>query len=581
MNYLPSKLLKLRKHYNYSQAHLAELLKVDVMEYMAYENGRKIPSYEECQTIANLYHISIDEIIKNSDEVTLYNVSSSRTDEINIEYFLPKKNFFDYLKEFVKNHGILVGTTIGVVLLGLLVIGLFTNKEEIPYSLNLLNINRLSVSETTVVYIYGDGAVKGSGDNSKGQLSNLPSSNAIKVGEGSDFTIILNSDGTVSYVGLDKELEAELKQWHNIIDIAAGDKHIVGVDQRGYVFAIGDNSFGQCEVSSFKNIKKVYATKNATIVLDNEGILSSTGEFIGSSKIQSFANVIDLDASDDNLVVLDENGSVEYIAKNKNFLNIYKWQNVVDVCCGDNFVAALLKDGSVVVDCDDEKITKQVSKWENIIAIDAGNDYLIAYDGEKIYGVGKNDYQQFEGEAHQEILAQVTNVKIAINDTIDVTFDSVEGASGYELRLNAGEGNVKKVSSNQIVSFFSDGLENGNNYQITITALGDGEYYLDSDPLMLNFTYIKEEKNNEEEYVDINVNFTDMDEEQLKEYLNSIGISNIICVETASPCEEGGHTIISVDGISSGQRIAKRDLAKAMVTYYTCKIPENEGVDNE
>ena len=95
MNYLPSKLLKLRKHYNYSQAHLAELLKVDVMEYMAYENGRKIPSYEECQTIANLYHISIDEIIKNSDEVTLYNVSSSRTDEINIEYFLPKKIFIN------------------------------------------------------------------------------------------------------------------------------------------------------------------------------------------------------------------------------------------------------------------------------------------------------------------------------------------------------------------------------------------------------------------------------------------------------------------------------------------------------
>lgn len=582
MNYLPSKLLKLRKHYNYSQAHVAEVLGIDVVEYMAYENGREVLNYAQCKKIANLYHIGVTEIFRNSDEVTLYEVSNAHTDELNIEYFIPKKNVFDYLKEFIKNNSVLVGITTGVVILGILAFSIFGNRSEVPYEITLTNINRLSVSDTTVVYIYGDGAVKGSGDNANGQLSNLPSSNAIKVAEGKDFTIVLNNDGTIFSSGLSNELEKEISDWKNIVDIAAGDNHVLGVNSRGVVYAIGDNTYGQCDVSGTRNIKKVFASKNGSILLDGDGNLSSSGEFIGSSKIEIYENVIDFDTSDDNLVVLDKDGAIECITKKKNFLNIYKWKDVVDVCCGDEFIAALLKDGTVLIDCDDKHMEKAVSEWRNIIVIDAGNDYLIAYDGEKIYGAGNNEYHQFEREDYEkETLSQVSNVKISIGDTIDVSFDSVENATGYEIKMNVGEANIKKVATNQTVSFFTDGLNIGDNYQITITTLGDDDYYADSSPLDVVFTYLKPEKNSEE-YVDININFIGMDEESFKSYLASIGVTNIICVETGNPCEGDKQTIISVDGITTGQRIVKRDLANAMVTYYTCKIPEPvEETNNE
>lgn len=582
MNYLPSKLLKLRKHYNYSQAHVAEVLGIDVVEYMAYENGREVLNYAQCKKIANLYHIGVTEIFRNSDEVTLYEVSNAHTDELNIEYFIPKKNVFDYLKEFIKNNSVLVGITAGVVILGILAFIIFGNRSEVPYEITLTNINRLSVSDTTVVYIYGDGAVKGSGDNANGQLSNLPSSNAIKVAEGKDFTIVLNNDGTIFSSGLSNELEKEISDWKNIVDIAAGDNHVLGVNSRGVVYAIGDNTYGQCDVSGTRNIKKVFASKNGSILLDGDGNLSSSGEFIGSSKIEIYENVIDFDTSDDNLVVLDKDGAIECITKKKNFLNIYKWKDVVDVCCGDEFIAALLKDGTVLIDCDDKHMEKAVSEWNNIIVIDAGNDYLIAYDGEKIYGAGNNEYHQFEREDYEkETLSQVSNVKISIGDTIDVSFDSVENATGYEIKMNVGEANIKKVATNQTVSFFTDGLNIGDNYQITITTLGDDDYYADSSPLDVVFTYLKPEKNSEE-YVDININFIGMDEESFKSYLASIGVTNIICVETGNPCEGDKQTIISVDGITTGQRIVKRDLANAMVTYYTCKIPEPvEETNNE
>ena len=579
MNYLPSKLLKLRKHYNYSQAHLAEVLGIDAVEYMAYENGRKVLNYAQCKKIANLYHIGVIDIFRNSDEVTLYEVANAKTDELNIEYFIPKKSFMEKLKDFISDNAVFVGVATGVVILGILGFALFGTKgSDMPLVPSLTNINRLSVSETTVVYIHGDGSVKGSGDNSNGQLSNLPSTNAVKVAEGRNFTMILNNDGSISAVGSNSELIKEVEKWHNIIDIAAGDEHAVALGYNGDVYACGDNSYGQCDVGSFRDIEKVFCTAHGTIVMDSDKRLSFAGEFVGSSQIKGFTNIIDLAASNDNLLILDATGAVEYIAKHKNFLNIYKWRDIVNVACGDDFVAALSRDGTVYIDCDDSSMIKTVSEWKDIIAIDAGNDYLIAYDGQTIFGAGKNEYHQFDAEeVEKKELAQVSDVKISIGDTIDVSFSPVVGAAGYELILNAGEGNVKKVSSNQTVSFFTDGLVNENSYQITITTLGNDADYLDSAPLVVDFIYLKP-SDASEEYVDIDVNFEGMSVDEFKNYLASIGVSNIICVETGSPCEGGVQTVSSVDGISSDQRIARSDLKNAMVTYYTCPIPvEDEG----
>ena len=85
MNYLPSKLSKLRKHYNYSQSYLADVLKVDVITYMGYENGREMINYNQCKKLSSLYHISVYDMFLNSDEVELYDVYKANTDEINIE----------------------------------------------------------------------------------------------------------------------------------------------------------------------------------------------------------------------------------------------------------------------------------------------------------------------------------------------------------------------------------------------------------------------------------------------------------------------------------------------------------------
>ena len=575
MNYLPSKLLKLRKHYNYSQAHIADVLGIDVVEYMAFENGRKVLNFNQCKKIANLYHIGVVDVFKNSDEVTLYEVSKAKTDELNIEYFLPEKTFGEKLSSFVKKHSVLLGVTLGVVILGFIAILLFGNNDvETQYVPVLSDANRLSVSETTVVYISNSGAVKGSGDNSNGQLSNLPSSDVIKVAEGSSFTVVLNSNGTVSGIGLISKYAKDLEKWNNIVDVSAGDNHVVGLDIRGNVFAVGDNTFGQCDVNDFKDVKGVHATHNGTIVFGNDGKLRYVGEFVGSSQLKNYTNVIDVDSSNDNLVLLTNDNRVEYITKSKNFLNIYKWRDVVDVACGDEFVAALDKSGNVYIDTEDASMLNDVSKWSNIIAIDSADEYLIAFDGETIFGTGKNNYHQFEQEiVEKTTLPQVSGVKISIDSTIDVSFDRVINADGYEVKLDIDGPIIYKVSSNQVVSFSSDSLEDSSTYRITIKTLGDGINYLDSNPLEVYFDYHKENKN-ENEYIDIDVAFDGMSVTEFVDYIKAIGVpdTNIIGVETGNMCEGSAETIVSVDGLSSGQRISRSDLNNAKVTYNYCRI---------
>ena len=245
--------MKLRKHYNYSQSYLAEVLGVDTLEYMNYENGSKMISYGEMKKLASLYHVDVAEIFRNDKEVTLHEMDKTNTDEINIEYFTAKKTLFGSIKDFYLNHKI-ASTIIILLMLTIVILSMVLKNTVKPYTLIRDNINRLSVSESTVVYIDDYSAVNGSGSNTNGELSNLTSSGAIKVQEGEGFTIILNEDGTVSSASLISKYAKELSEWRNIVDIAAGRAHVLGVDSNGRVHCTGDNSSGACDITDVKNI---------------------------------------------------------------------------------------------------------------------------------------------------------------------------------------------------------------------------------------------------------------------------------------------------------------------------------------
>ena len=346
------------------------------------------------------------------------------------------------------------------------------------------------------------------------------------------------------------------------------------------MYAFGNNDVGQCNVDDYKNIKKIFATRTGTILLDENGKLYSCGEFIGQSRLKNHTNILDIDVDDNNLLILASDGSVEYESSNNDFVGIYKWKDVVDVACGNIFAAGLKKDGTVYIESDDEDIVTEVNKWTNIIAISSAGNCLIGYDGENIYAVGDNEY--LVSKKNKIVtLSQVSNVNVDINETIDVSFDKVENASGYKISLIVSDANIYTydVSSNETVSFTSDDLIEDTEYEITISTIGNGKKYLDSEPLSVYFTYKKNQDVNEDYYITVDVDLYSMNADELEEYLRSIGITNI--VKTAVECEDekDGAVLPSINGISSNQRYLKSELSKAMVSYNYCKIKEEENVE--
>ena len=152
MNKLPEKLTKLRKHYNYSQSYLADVLHVDVLEYMNYENGSGMIGYDQMKKLASLYHIDLVDVFKNSADVQLYEVNKANTDEINIEYFTAKETIWDKISNFYQQNKV-ASSIIVFLLVTILIMFIILQNTVRPFTLTIQNINRLSVSETTVVYI--------------------------------------------------------------------------------------------------------------------------------------------------------------------------------------------------------------------------------------------------------------------------------------------------------------------------------------------------------------------------------------------------------------------------------------------
>ncbi len=575
MNYLPNKLNKLRKHYNYSQQYVADKLSVDVMDYMSYENGSNMINYSQMKKIASLYHVSVKDIFENNDDVELHNIKGD-TDEINSKYFMSNKNGIKAkIKGFVINHKIAT-IIIGTLLLAIIVLSILLSRLYKPYTMKRENINRLSVSETTVIYIEDSGAIGFSGSNTNGQLNDLAVSNAIKVCEGDGFSAVLNDDGTVKTSGLISKYSKEISDWTNIIDIATGDKHIVAVDSNGRVYCTGESS--ACDIDGTKNATKVFATANSSIALSKNGSLMYEGTLIGSSSLKDHMNIKDIASSDNILVILNNDSTINVYSKSGSYIKAETWNEIVDVACGDDFVAGLDVYGKVKIEIENDEIEKEVSEWSNIIAIAAGKDFLIGFDGKNIHGVGNNKYNQFVKEEKKKItLEKVTNILYTLDQNcIYIQFDGVNNASGYLVEMNVGTGLSKHIESAETVSFLTENMIEGKTYTISVTSLGEGDYK-DSDVETTTFVY-----NKPEIMTNINVSsFIGKKKEELEDYLKSLDISFAGEVNEECKCETEDEIVTEINGLED-KPYSLTELSTILVKYKYCKVEvENEQQDLE
>lgn len=88
----------------------------------------------------------------------------------------------------------------------------------------------------------------------------------------------LKEDGTV--IATESFKDTSYREWRDIVSISVGDGFILGLKKDGTVLACGDNDFGQCNVSSWKDIVSIQAVDSCdlSIGVKSDGAVIVAGE---------------------------------------------------------------------------------------------------------------------------------------------------------------------------------------------------------------------------------------------------------------------------------------------------------------
>ena len=135
-----------------------------------------------------------------------------------------------------------------------------------------------------------------------------------------------------------------VSSWKNIIAIAAGEEHLVGLQQDGTVIATGKNDHGQCQTEEWTDIVAIAAGDDITAGLRADGTVVTTS--------------------------VEENKEAA------------KWTDIVAISCDDLDISALKADGTTITTSYNNKT------YSDVIALSSDgitNTLFLKADGSVIF----------------------------------------------------------------------------------------------------------------------------------------------------------------------------------------------------
>lgn len=547
---------------------------------MGFENGRAVPSFLQIKLLAKLFKITPIELFDNRLDLKLDNKKKNSVDKKNMAY-LNKISKAERRRIFLaknKKKLVLVAVLLFVIFVLLYGVGTWVEIQNTPLIFMEDRVDNLfDASNTTTVYIDDKGQVGGFGDNSNGQLNDLVN-DAFKVQEGDTFTATLLNNGMIKISGLlPSQYKNEVESWTRIVDIAVGNGHIMALTDRQQVLCVGTSSLGQCEFNERKDVKRIFASGNASFILNLEGELEYSGDFIGKSKLKYLSDIKAIEANDYILAYITKDDKVVVHSLVGDYSEVDNWKDIIDIAIGKDFVAGMNKDHQVLIATNNELTKLQITSFKDVKAIASGIDYLSAYTGDEVLGAGNNAYKQFKDNPIQKIkLASVKNVLIDMKEKhIDITFDKVEHAIGYKLVIDGQE----ITSENNKFSLKFEDLKDGREYNVEIIALAEG-IYENSDATKVKFIFKDPNKEPDgKEEVKIGP-IIGMEKVAFEDYVIGLGAKRINFKSTESDilCEGDEVIILSVAGIKEGDIFTRTLLSKMPIEYTYCKY---EGAKND
>ena len=303
------------------------------------------------------------------------------------------------------------------------------------------NIVAVAAGDRHAVGLCSDGTVVTVGNNCDSQCDVSSWEDIISVSAGESLTVGLRSDGTVVAIGLG------LGQWdvggQDIITVAAGGYHITSQRSDGTVVAAGDNSYGQCDISNWKNIRlpqEMWTGYQAAQQLMDEGkymqamrafsalYYRDSAEKARESESLYISNLPALAAGDVHTVGLRSDGSVVAAGSNAYAqCNVSSWTDIVAVAAGSYHTVGLHSDGTVVAAGQNSDGQCRVDNWTDIVAVAAGWAHTVGLrSNETVVAAGWNEYGQCGVDSWTDIVA----VAAGANHTVGLRSDGTVVAAG-------------------------------------------------------------------------------------------------------------------------------------------------------
>ena len=155
------------------------------------------------------------------------------------------------------------------------------------------------------------------GDNQDGQCDVANWRDIVAIAAGAGHTVGLKKNGVVIVTGFNMCGECSVEDWHDVVTIAAGDHQTVGIRPDGTVMAVGDNQHGQCDVANWHDIVTIAAGDDHTVGLKIDGTVVATGDNRSDQcDVENWRDIVAIAAGDDHTVGLRSDGTLVAIGWN-------------------------------------------------------------------------------------------------------------------------------------------------------------------------------------------------------------------------------------------------------------------------
>ncbi len=280
----------------------------------------------------------------------------------------------------------------------------------------------ISAGIRSITFLKDDGSVTFFGDDYSGQAQAGEWTGMLSVEGFGYVTIGLTEDGEIKTVGKCYD-DIDTSQWEKIVQVAAGEQYVVGLCEDGTVVATGHKADGQCDVDNWSDIKMIAAGWRHTVGVDSNDNVFITG-YHAEEQLKQISKEKDkwngivkivagggYEKNSGHTVALKEDGTVVAVGNNTYVqCDVSSWNDIIDVAAGDWHTVGLKSDGTVVVTGDYGVLnpdTLPLSKWQDIVAVSAGRGYTI--------GLKKDGTVLIAGYDHEngsQLASQTTGIKI-------------------------------------------------------------------------------------------------------------------------------------------------------------------------